>query len=127
MSELVVLGDSLGEMASWYSLADVVIMGGSLAGTGSQNLIEPCSASCPVVLGPSIYNFEQAAMEALDAGAAVQTEATRAVETALSIIADPQRQQAMANAASGFSQAHQGASEKSVARLAPLLNAFSDA
>jgi hypothetical protein len=51
----------------------------------------------------------------------------RAVETALSIIADPQRQQAMANAASGFSQAHQGASEKSVARLAPLLNAFSDA
>ena len=66
-------------------------------------------------------------MEALDAGAAVQTEATRAVETALSIIADPQRQQAMANAASGFSQAHLGASEKSVARLAPLLNAFSDA
>lgn len=127
MSELVVLGDSLGEMASWYSLADVVIMGGSLAGTGSQNLIEPCSASCPVVLGPSIYNFEQAAMEAIDAGAAVQTVPTRAVETALSIIADPQRQQAMANAASGFSQAHRGASEKSIERLSPTLNAFSDA
>ncbi|MBY0346299.1 MAG: 3-deoxy-D-manno-octulosonic acid transferase, partial [Neisseriaceae bacterium] len=37
------LGDSMGEMASYYACADVAFIGGSLLPLGGQNLIEPAS------------------------------------------------------------------------------------
>ena len=65
----VVLGDSMGEMPMYYSAADLVVMGGSLLRFGGQNLIEACAAGCPVLLGEHTYNFQQASIDALDAGA----------------------------------------------------------
>jgi 3-deoxy-D-manno-octulosonic-acid transferase len=57
----VLIGDSMGEMDAWYALAEVTLMGGSWLPFGSQNLIEPCAVGCPVVLGPSTFNFADAA------------------------------------------------------------------
>ncbi|NDD11087.1 MAG: 3-deoxy-D-manno-octulosonic acid transferase [Betaproteobacteria bacterium] len=125
LDAIVVIGDSIGEMASWYRFADVVIMGGSLAGRGSQNLIEPCSAGCPVILGPSIYNFEQAASQALSAGAAIQVQAKDAVSAAYELLLDPVRCQRMAHAAFTFSKAHRGAAARSADYLKPMIKAFS--
>ncbi len=50
------LGDSLGEMALYYGLSDVALLGGSFAPLGGQNLIEAAACGCPVVMGrtPSI-------------------------------------------------------------------------
>ena len=120
----VLLGDSMGEMQRWYACADVVIMGGSLLPFGSQNLIEANALGCPVVLGPSVFNFEQAAAESIAAGAAVQvTDSDAAVATALRIAADPLRRDTMSAAALGFAQAHRGATERTLAALAPMLQA----
>ena len=95
----LLLGDSMGEMQSWYACADVVIMGGSLLPFGSQNLIEANALGCPVVLGPSTFNFEQAAAESLAAGAAVQVaDADAAVATALAIAGDEGKRAAMSAA-----------------------------
>jgi 3-deoxy-D-manno-octulosonic-acid transferase len=68
----VVLGDSLGEMPAYYAACDVAVIGGSLLPFGSQNLIEACAAGAAAVLGPSTFNFAQAATLAVEAGAAVQ-------------------------------------------------------
>src|SRR5260221_588700 len=57
----VVVGDTMGEMLAYYEAADVVIVGGSLLEFGGQNLIEACALGKPVILGPSTYNFEEAA------------------------------------------------------------------
>jgi len=46
------LGDTLGEMAFYYGLADVALLGGSFAPLGGQNLIEAAACRCPVVMGP---------------------------------------------------------------------------
>jgi 3-deoxy-D-manno-octulosonic-acid transferase len=119
----VLLGDSMGEMQRWYACADVVIMGGSLLPFGSQNLIEPNAVGCPVVLGPSVFNFEQAAAESLAAGASVQVAgAAEAIDAALAIAADAPRRSAMSQAALGFAQAHRGATERTLAALEPLLH-----
>lgn len=107
----VVLGDSMGEMAAWYALADVVVMGGSLINSGSQNLIEACAAGKPVILGPSIYNFEQAAKQAIDAGAALQTESSQVLKLALELADQPGRCQTMGENARRFVACHQGATE----------------
>ena len=53
----VVLGDSMGEMMSWYEAADVVFMGGSLVPTGGHNPLEPLACATPVISGPHIFNF----------------------------------------------------------------------
>ena len=55
----VLLGDSLGEMASYGAMATVTIMGGSFEPLGGQNLIEPLSCGSPVVVGPHTFNFAQ--------------------------------------------------------------------
>ena len=39
----IIIGDSMGEMPLYYSLATVAFVGGSLVDTGCQNIIEPAS------------------------------------------------------------------------------------
>ena len=120
----LVIGDSMGEMDAWYALADCAIIGGSLLPFGSQNLIEACAAGCPVVIGPSTFNFAQAAAQALEAGAAQSVaDADDAIATGLSILADASRKQAMAEAGTDFASRHRGATERTVAALAPLMAA----
>ena len=120
----LLIGDSMGEMDAWYALADCAIIGGSLLPFGSQNLIEACAAGCPVLLGPSTFNFAQAAGKALEAGAAQSvTDADDAIAKGLSILSDPARKQAMAEAGTDFASRHRGATERTVAALTPLLAA----
>ncbi|MGP1684523.1 MAG: 3-deoxy-D-manno-octulosonic acid transferase, partial [Giesbergeria sp.] len=66
------LGDTLGEMALYYGLADVALLGGSFAPLGGQNLIEAAACGCPVVLGPHTFNFAEVAEQACAVGAAVR-------------------------------------------------------
>ena len=64
------LGDSMGEMPLYYGLFSVALLGGSFAPLGGQNLIEAAACGCPVVMGPSVFNFQEAATLAGQAGAA---------------------------------------------------------
>lgn len=57
----VLLLDSLGELSSLYSLADVVFVGGSLNGWGGHNVLEPALSGRPVVVGPTMQNFAEVA------------------------------------------------------------------
>ncbi len=53
----VFLGDSMGELYLYYSLADVAFVGGSLIPIGGHNLLEPAGAKVPIVTGPHLFNF----------------------------------------------------------------------
>jgi 3-deoxy-D-manno-octulosonic-acid transferase len=120
----VLVGDSMGEMPMYYAMADIALIGGSLAPLGGQNLIEACACGCPVVFGPHMFNFSQAAGDALRSGAAVQVnDAASAVKAMRELQADPVRRQAMAQAAVAFAQAHRGATERTVELIGRLLAA----
>ena len=112
------IGDSMGEMFGYYSVADVAFIGGSLLDFGSQTLIEPASIGVPVLLGPSTYNFAEAAELALAAGAACQIkDAGTLVSTALALLADAPARQRMHAAGLAFTAQHRGASERIVALI----------
>jgi 3-deoxy-D-manno-octulosonic-acid transferase len=116
----VVIGDSMGEMLAYYAAADIVIMGGSLLAFGSQNLIEACALGKPVIVGPSTYNFEEAAAGAIGAGAALRVgDAREAIEAARALAADDSRRIRMGEAALEFVAAHRGAIERLADWLAP--------
>lgn len=68
----VLLGDSVGEMQSYYLVSRLALLGGSFAPLGGQNLIEAAACACPVVMGPYTFNFTDAAASAVEQGAAVR-------------------------------------------------------
>jgi 3-deoxy-D-manno-octulosonic-acid transferase len=120
----VLLGDSMGEMPAYYAMAEVAIIGGSLLPFGAQNLIEACALGVPVIVGPHTYNFEQAAIEAIDAGAARRVDdAHAALVQALALLADDPTRSAMARAGLAFTESHRGATARTMAALQPWLGA----
>ena len=121
---VVVLGDSLGEMALYYGTATVALMGGSFERFGGQNLIEALACGCPVVLGPHTYNFAQASSAAVQTGAAAQaTDMAHGVQLALQLSADPAQAQHMAALGQQMVQSHQGVSMRMAQQLLARLDA----
>jgi len=116
------IGDSLGEMFAYYAACDVAFVGGSLLDFGCQNLIEPCALGKPVLLGPSTYNFADAASHALAAGAACQVpDAEQLVHTALALLDNPARGEAMGAAGLAFTAHHRGATQRTLDWIAATL------
>lgn len=116
------LGDSMREMALYYALADVALLGGSFAPLGGQNLIEAAACGCPVVMGPHTFNFAEAAELAEGAGAALRVaDLAAGLQQGLALCADPARQAAMAAEAQHFAAQHRGAAARMAAALLALL------
>ena len=116
------IGDSLGEMALYYGLADVALLGGSFAPLGGQNLIEAAACGCPVVMGPHTFNFAEAAQLAQDAGAALRVQSMEeAVRNAVALAGNVMRRRAAVQAATAFCAAHQGAAQKTAEAVLALL------
>ena len=55
----VFIGDSLGEMYSYYAVCDIAFVGGSLVDTGCHNVLEPAAMAVPILVGPSQFNFSE--------------------------------------------------------------------
>ena len=116
------VGDSLGEMALYYGMADAALLGGSYAPLGGQNLIEAAACGCPVVMGPHTFNFAEAAQLAQQAGAALRVATLEeGVRTAVALAADPAQHDAAVKAATAFAAANQGAAERTATAVLALL------
>ena len=53
----VVVADTIGELETFYGLADVVFVGGSLIRKGGHNMLEPAALGKPTLFGPRTENF----------------------------------------------------------------------
>ena len=121
-SNALVLGDSMGEMALYFSAASVCLLGGSFEPLGGQNLIESCACACPVVMGPHTFNFAQAATLAQQAGAAIKArDLTEAVDVAYRLALDKQECANKAELARQFATQHQGAVARCIELIKPLM------
>ncbi len=113
------LGDSLGEMALYYAMSDVALLGGSFAPLGGQNLIEAAAGGCPVIMGPHTFNFSEVAELAEAAGAARRVQdMAEAVRSARAMLSRPVAQHAAAGAGLRFAAQHRGAAASTVQALA---------
>jgi 3-deoxy-D-manno-octulosonic-acid transferase len=116
------LGDSLGEMAMYYGLADVALLGGSFAPLGGQNLIEAIAAGCPVVMGPHTFNFAEAAHTAEKQGAALrEADMAEALRAATAIIDDSAWRTAMRSAGAQWLATSRGAAQRMAQAVAEVL------
>lgn len=109
----IVLGDSMGELFAYYAACDVAFVGGSLLPFGCHNLIEACAAGKPVLIGPSTYNFAEAAELAVRVGAARQApDAKTLAREAARLLQNQPEAQRMAQAALAFCASHRGATAR---------------
>ena len=114
------LGDSLGEMALYYGLGSVALLGGSFAPLGGQNLIEAAACGCPVVMGPHTFNFLEAAELAEAEGAALRVADVReGVQAALRLVNDSAALAKAAHASLAFAARNRGATDRTLAALKP--------
>ena len=121
-STQVWLGDSMGEMAAYFALADFAFIGGSLLPLGGQNLIEAAACGCPVLVGPHTFNFTQATEDAIAAGAAKRVlDADALGRQAGELFSDPDQLAKMRQSAVAFAAAHRGATAKTVALIARVM------
>lgn len=114
----VLLGDSMGEMATYYAACDLAFVGGSLLPHGGQNLIEAAAAGRPALIGPHTWNFREAAEQAVAAGAALRVQSANELATQTQWLYEhPDTMAAMGKAGLRFAQEHRGATQRVMAML----------
>jgi 3-deoxy-D-manno-octulosonic-acid transferase len=64
----VVLLDTIGELRSFYGLADIAFVGGSFVKVGGHNLLEPAAMKKPVLFSSYMFNFKEISEEITLAG-----------------------------------------------------------
>ena len=116
------LGDSMHEMAQYYAAAAVALLGGSFAPLGGHNLIEAAACGCPLVMGPSTFNFAEAAELSLAAGASARVEDfDEGVALALDWLGQPGLLAERARDALEFAAQHRGAAQRMAGRVVGLV------
>ena len=109
----VILGDSMGEMFTYYAACDVAFIGGSLLPLGGQNLIEASAMGKPVLIGPHTFNFSDASEIAVQAGAAIRVNNPQELAEKLSaLMNDAEARKVMNDAAIAFSKSASGATQR---------------
>jgi len=118
----VVLGDTMGELRKFYSLADMVFVGRSLVPLGGSDPMEVAALGKPIVAGPHMENFESP-VSLLSAA-----DAIRVVETAADLpsvigelLADPSARARLGAAAREVVLRNQGATQRTADQLVRLI------
>lgn len=116
-----ILGDSMGEMYAYYSLANIALMGGTLLPYGGQNLIESMAMRVPVILGPHTYNFHDVSHEAISIGAGYRMKTLNELQKILPQMIQSSSQLKMKHACKKLMSTHQGATLKILQKIKPML------
>jgi len=122
----IVLLDSIGELASVYSLASVAFVGGSLFPAGGHNPLEPAQFGVPIVMGRHYANF-RAIAEHLRAHNAIRiAEKEDLAETLIELLQDRSGAEKMGERARQVFDQKAGATGRCVEALRELLSSRSD-
>jgi 3-deoxy-D-manno-octulosonic-acid transferase len=116
----VLVGDSMGEMMSYYRICDIAFIGGSLSNTGGQNMLEAASLSKPIIFGPSVHNFEEISKTLLENDSAIQVrDADELMKTISELLLDIQKRKKLGLNAKATFEKHRGAVDRLLKLIMP--------
>jgi len=109
----ILLGDTMGELMTFYGACDVAFVGGSLVPTGGHNIIEPAAWGVPVISGPHLFNFSEASQLLSDGGGMLICEnPEQLAEQCIELITNADFQKQVGTAAHQVAEANRGALSK---------------
>lgn len=106
----ILLGDSIGEMMSYFEVADVVFMGGSLVETGGHNMLEPAALSKPILFGSNVFNFSEISRDLLAQQGSIQVQnADELLREITQLLRDAKKASNLGKNANQYFKSQQGA------------------
>lgn len=124
---VIFLGDTMGELRKFYSLADVVFVGRSLVPMGGSDLMEVAGLAKAMCFGSHVENFADVAEKLLAAGGAVKMQSpAELTPTFRGLLADRHARQAMGRSAQEVVRQNTGATARTVDLLCASLGQGAD-
>ncbi len=115
---VILILDTIGELAAFYHVADIAFVGGSLVNIGGHNVLEPAGAGKPVIFGPHIQNFKDAAKQLLENNAAKQVkDRFQLIETVQTFLENPELCADYGDRALDVVLGNRGAVERNIRRI----------
>lgn len=118
----VYLADTMGELGTFYALADIVFLGGSLIAHGGHNPLEPARQSCAIITGEHTHNFGTIIHQFIAADAIrVVHDKTALHSTLCALLQNEATAAELAKRALDITRNSRGASDAILAHIAQLL------
>ena len=112
----ILLVDTLGEMLTFYALADLVFVGGSLVPVGGHNVLEASIMEKPVLFGSYMHNFKEISSLLLNEGAGLMVNDRLELLGAMrQLLGDAAWRTTMGRAGAGLLERNAGATDKTIA------------
>ncbi len=118
----VLILDTIGELARFYSLGDFAFVGGSLVPFGGHNPLEAAQRGLPVVFGPHMENFREITTILVESGGGFQVaNEIELFERLRDWLAEPATSKKQGGMAQRALQPHQGAVARNLEVIRDLL------
>jgi len=122
-SSIVVLGDTMGDLRKFYSLATVVFVGRSLVPMGGSDMMEAAALGKCTIFGPHTFNFKQTVDDLLaDEGAIMVKDEQELLNAMRKCLTEPNFALKIAQNGQEVIRKNQGATKKTIEQIAKFLN-----
>ena len=120
--QAVILGDTMGDLRKFYSLATIIFVGRSLVPMGGSDMIEAVALGKCTIFGPHAFNFKQTVDALLaDEGAIMVQDKDELLQTMQKCLAEPDFARRIARNGRDVIITNQGATEKTIDQIAKFL------
>jgi 3-deoxy-D-manno-octulosonic-acid transferase len=121
-SRTVILGDTMGDLRKFYSLATIIFVGRSLVPMGGSDMAEAAALGKCTVFGPYTFNFNQTVDALLADEGAIQVKDTDELfKTVEKCITDNDFAQKIAHNGQEVIRKNQGATQRTIEQIKKLL------
>jgi len=123
-SSIVILGDTMGDLRKFYSLATIIFVGRSLVPMGGSDMMEAAALGKCTIFGPYAFNFKQA-VDALLAGsgAIMVKDKEELLQTMRKCLSERAFAQRIARNGQEIIRKNQGATARTIEQIAKFLKA----
>jgi len=122
--ESVILGDTMGDLRKFYSLATIIFVGRSLVPMGGSDMMEAAALGKCTIFGPYTFNFKQTVNELLaDDGAIMVKDEQELSDTMRKCLSKPDFARKIAHNGREVIKRNQGATNKTIEQIAKFLKA----
>jgi len=121
----VILGDTMGDLRKFYSLATVIFVGRSLVPMGGSDMMEAAALGKCTIFGPYAFNFKQAVEDLLKAnGAILVKNANELFNTMTKCLTDTNYAYRIAHNGQEIIRKNQGATARTIAQITKLIREY---
>jgi len=120
--EIVILGDTMGDLRKFYSLAAIIFVGRSLVPMGGSDMAEAAALGKCTIFGPHTFNFKQTVDALLaEQGAIMVKDKQELLQMMQKCLAEPDFAASIARNGREVIRKNQGATQKTIAQISKFL------